>query len=899
MEARIEALLAQMTLEEKVSLTAGASMWHTTAVERLGIPAIKVTDGPNGARGGYFFGGPSSACFPVGIALASTWNTALVERVGMALGEETKSKGAHVLLGPTVNIHRSPLNGRNFECYSEDPYLSARIAVAYIKGVQSQNVGACIKHYVCNDSEFERQTISSEVRERALREIYLPPFRAAVEEAGVWSVMGAYNKINGVYACENRYTLTEILKGEWGFEGIVISDWFGTKSGVDSANNGLDLEMPGPAQWMGEKLLQAVREGLVSEAVIDDKVRRLLRVVFKSGAMDDPEARPEAAVDRPEHRKLIREAAAEGIVLLKNARGVLPLDPQRVRKLAVIGPNAKAARVQGGGSARVTPHYTVTPFEGITSRAGDAMQIAYALGCTNHKLLPLIDNAALSPVGDDGARGFQVVFFNNLELSGAPVARATHPQSAILWAGKLPAAVDKAAFSARMSGRFTAGETGAHAFSLISIGPSRLYLDGEMVIDNWTDWSPGGDAYFGMSNPERIYAVEMQAGQSYEIVMEYCKPQPTPFSGVRLGHLPPVPADSIARAAALAAESDVALLFVGTSDEWETEGHDRPDMELPGQQAELIEAVAAANPNTVVVLNTGSPISMPWLDQVAGVVQAWFAGQETGNAIADVLFGDVNPSGRLPQTFPKRLEDNPAYINYPGENGQVHYGEGIFVGYRYYDKKKIDPLFPFGFGLSYTTFSYSNLTLSAAEVEPGEAITVAVDVTNTGDRAGKEVAQLYVRDLAARLSRPEKELKAFAKVMLAPGETHTVTFTLDESALSYYDPAQGGWVAEAGAFEVLVGSSSRHIQATGMFTLKATSISRRGAAPRLSTASTLQELLSHEGAKAVLEKHFGGLLNAPQLSMAMGLSLEQIASFAPDMLTTDVLQAINEELANL
>ncbi len=899
MDDKIETLLKQMTLEEKVSLTAGTSMWYTAGVERLGIPAIKVTDGPNGARGGSFFGGPTSACFPVGVALAATWNPALVERVGMALAEEAKTKGAHVLLAPTVNIHRSPLSGRNFECYSEDPYLSARLAVAYVKGVQSQNVGATIKHFVCNDQEFERNTISSEVRERALREIYLPPFKAAVEEAGVWSVMASYNKVNGTFASENSYTLQDILKGEWGFEGLVMSDWFGTKSTVDAANNGLDLEMPGPPAWRGDKLLQAVKDGRVSEAAIDDMVRRLLRIVTKVSATENTE---EQAIDRPEHRALIREAAAEGIVLLKNERDVLPLDENKIKKLAIIGPNAKVARIQGGGSAQVTPHYAITPFDGITARAGDSIEIGYELGCTNYKMTPLIDPAHLVAPDPERKQGLVVEYFDNLDLSGEPVAQEAQDRTEIMWIGELPSPINRDTFSARITGTFTPEETGIYTFGLSSAGPSRLFVDDQQVIDNWTAWTPGGEAFMGAGSPERTVEIEMRAGQPYQLRLEYSKQQTTFLAGVRLGCLPPIPEDAIERAVALAAQSDVALIFAGLSHEWESEGFDRPDMELPDDQVELIRKVAAANENTVVVLNTGSPVAMDWLDRVAGVVQAWYPGQECGNSIADVLFGDVNPSGRLPLTFPRRLEDNPAYINYPGEDGKVYYGEGIFVGYRYYDKKKIEPLFPFGHGLSYTTFEYRNLSISPSQAESPEGIKVTVDVQNTGTRAGEEVVQLYVRDPDTSVVRPEKELKAFHKVMLEPGETKTVEFTLGHDALAYYDTGQRGWFAEAGEYEVLIGHSSRDIRARGSFTLVNPSLVSQASGAGLtclSASSTLRELLASEEAKAILERHLPGFTSAPQLGMAMGFSLEQISSFAPDRLPPETVQLINEELAQL
>lgn len=815
---RIEKLLREMTLEEKMSLTSGATFWTTVPVERLGIPAIKVTDGPNGARGGSWNGDVTSACFPVGIALSATWNTDLIGRVGQALAAEARSKGAVVLLGPTVNIHRSPVNGRNFECYSEDPYLSAQIAVAYIGGLQQGGVAVCIKHFVCNDSEFERQTISSEVTDRALHEIYLPPFKAAVQEAGAWSLMSSYNKINGTYASENAYLLRDILKGEWGFDGVVMSDWFGTNS-AEVANGGLDLEMPGPARWMGSSLLKAVQDRLVSEAVIDDKVRRLLRLMLRVGALDNPEIPPERAVDTPEQRALLREVAAESIVLLKNDRNVLPLDHAKIEKLALIGPNAKTAQIQGGGSAQVTPHYMVTPLDGVMNRAGDQFEIGYELGCANYKMMPVADPQFLRPDNDRNEPGLKAEFFNNPNLTGEPAFTRTYRKLDVMWMrDDLPPGVEPYNFSVRLTGVFTPPDTGTYTFSLVSGGISRLFVDGQEIIDNWTQQQPG-EAFFGFGSTEVTAGYAMIGGKTYHLRVDYSTKDSRLLYALRIGCLPPIPEDAAERAARLAADADVAVVFAGLGGEWETEGNDRATMDLPAAQNDLIAKVAAANPNTVVVLNTGSPITMPWLDDVAAVLQAWYPGQECGNAIADVLFGDVNPSGKLPQTFPQRLEDNPAFVNYPGENGKVYYGEGIFVGYRYYDKKKIVPLFPFGFGLSYTTFAYSNLTVSSELHDSADAVQVTVDVTNTGTRAGQEVVQLYVRDIAAKLVRPEKELKAFTKIRLQAGETQTVTLALNRDSLSYYDPAQNGWVAEAGTFEVLVGSSVNDIRARATFEL--------------------------------------------------------------------------------
>ncbi len=795
MTKRIEDLIAQMTLEEKTSMLAGADLWHTVAIKQLDIPAIKMTDGPVGARGSDDPSGPTSACFPCGTALAATWNPELVERVGKALAEETKTKGAHILLAPTVNIHRSPIAGRNFECYSEDPYLTARMATAYINGLQSGGVGACIKHFCCNDSEFERRSISSEVDERTLREIYLRPFQMVIRDAKPWAVMSSYNRVNGVFASENDYLLLDTLKGEWGFDGIVMSDWYGTYS-PNVAQGGLDLEMPGPTRWMGQHALAAVTRGEVSVELINDKVRRLLRTIEKVGAFEHPVLQPERAIDTPEHRRIAREAASEAIVLLKNS--ILPLDPSKLKSIAVIGATAQTASIMGGGSVRVRPHYVVTPLEAIQNWVGD--KVSYAVGCSVHKRPPLLDKKWLT-------EGLTLQYFANRDLAGAPVHTETTRKMELVWFGDTMPHVDPNNFSVRLAGVFTAPESGAFNLNLSSVGKSRLFVDGKEIINLWDKPQEQG----GETVP-----IGLRAGQAHQITVEYACEPGSRWRNLRIGCAAQIPADSIQQAVALAKRSEVAIVFAGLTDEWESEGFDRPDMELPGDQVKLIEQIGAANPNTIVVLNVGSPIRMNWLDKVAAVLQTWYLGQETGNAIADVLFGDVSPSGKLPTTFPKRLQDNPSYINYPGENGKVRYGEGLFVGYRYYDKKDIAPLFPFGYGLSYTTFDYRNLVLDYQ----GDVIRVNVDVQNTGTRAGREIIQVYVRDVQSRLIRPEKELKAFTKIALAPGETKTVMFTLDQEALAYYDPAQKRWVAEAGEFDVLVGSSSRDIRLTARFNFK-------------------------------------------------------------------------------
>ena len=866
MAEKIETLIAQMTLQEKISLLAGADQWLTVPIQRLGVPAIKMTDGPIGARGIDDPSGPTSACFPCGTALGATWNPELVERVGQALAEETQAKGAHILLAPTVNIHRSPIAGRNFECYSEDPHLTAQMAIAYINGLQNNGVSACIKHLVCNDSEFERHTMSSEVDERPLREIYLRPFQTAIRQAKPWAVMSSYNRLNGTSSSENSRLLLDILKGEWGFEGIVISDWYGTYTS-NVAKGGLDLEMPGPARWMGQPALAAVQAGEVSQEMIDDKVRRLLHTIEKVGAFEKPALRPEQAIDKPEHRRVAREAATEAIVLLKNSNSILPL-----------GANARWASIMGGCSVRVTLHYVVTPLEAIKNKAGD--KVSYAIGCSIHKLPLSFDRNWLN--GD-----MTLQYFANRQLAGEPVHSEMTRKMDLVWFGDEMPHVEPANFSVRLSGAFTPPESGRYDLSLLSIGKSRLSIDGKELFSLWD--KPAEDA--------KTTTVELVAGRSYKLQVEYASEPGPRWRNLRVGCMPQIPADSIQQAADLAAKSDAAIVFAGLTNEWESEGFDRPDMELPGDQVKLIEQVSAANRNTIVVINAGSPISMNWLDQVAGVVQAWYLGQETGNAIADILFGDANPSGKLPTTFPKRLQDNPAYLNYPGENGKVRYGEGLYVGYRYYEKKDITPQFPFGFGLSYTTFDYSKLTVSAREYAAGEEIRVSVDVQNTGKRAGKEIVQVYVRQLKTRLTRPYKELKAFAKVALAPGETQTVKFALDQQALSYYDPARLHWVADAGEFELLVGSSSRDIRQTARFSFKGEPVSAGSHPARLHVRLTLKTLLDDPAGKAVLEKHMGGHMSDPEVQMISGMSLEQLATMAPQLLTPELLKKIDDDLA--
>jgi beta-glucosidase len=878
--SHIDELLQQMTIEEKISMLAGADLWHSVPVPRLDIPQFRVTDGPNGARGSWGSMGPSSVATPVGIALGATWNPDLVEKVGNVLGDELKAKGAHILLAPTVNIHRTPIAGRNFECYSEDPFLSGMLASAYIHGIQSKGVGACIKHFVANDQEYERFSMSSEVDERTLREIYLEPFRIAIRNSIPWAVMSSYNRVNGTYACENNHTLLAILKGEWKYDGIVMSDWFGTYD-KDVPNSGLDLEMPGAARWMSEEhVKRALDDGPLTEEMLNDKVRRLLGVLEKAGLFTNPELQPERAENKPQHRRIIREAAREAIVLLKND-GTLPL--RKVKSIAVIGPNAQTAQILGGGSSSVTPHYAVSPFEGIKNRAGDKVKVQAAPGCFIYKTLPAPAPETLST--SDGRRGLNLNLFNGTELAGDPAYKEVTTRVQYGWFENTVPYADQESFSLRLEGFFTPQENGTHTLGLSAVGWGKLYLDDKLVIDHTSDSDMA---------KQLTAAIKLEGGKAYPIKIEYYWKGNPRWRSLSFGHQPPHAKDMIAEAVKLAKNSDVVVLVAGLTGEWESEGFDRVDMKLPGAQNELIERVAKANKNTIVVLNVGSPVEMPWINKVPAVLQLWYNSQEQGNALADVLFGDVSPSGKLPTTFPVRLQDNPAYINYPGENGKVRYGEGIFVGYRYYDKKEIEPLFPFGHGLSYTTFQYSNLRLSAESLTPNELLKVRVDITNTGKVAGREVVQLYVGDVSSTVARPPKELKAFAKVELAPKQTKTITFTLDREAFWFFDVTRNTWATEPGDFEILVGSSSRDIRLTDSFALIPEPRSSR-----LHTGLTVQTLLDDPDGRAVISKYIGGFLLMADMSMAKDMTLEQIATNHPTFVSPSLLAQIGEDLAKV
>jgi beta-glucosidase len=663
---KINDLVKKMSLEEKAALCTGASPWSTTPIESLGLPELTVSDGPHGVRrvadvSNMIAASLPATCFPTASCMASTWNVDLIHAMGQALAEECIALKVDVILGPGANMKRTPLGGRNFEYYSEDPYLAGQMAASFINGVQSKGVGTSLKHFAVNNQETRRLSISSEVDERTLREIYLPAFETAVKKAKPWTVMCAYNKLNGTYCSENHRLLVDILKDEWGFEGFVVSDWGAVHDRVTSLKGGLDLEMPGPRERRVTAVIEAVRSGALSQSVLDESVHRILEIVFKAA-----ETSKGGAFDTAIHHALARRIAAEGMVLLKN-NGILPLGDEK--HIAVIGRAAKEAHFQGGGSSHINPTQVDNPFEELKKLAGDA-ELSYAEG------YPMDDS------------------FDQ-------------------------AMIDEAVKNVRAA--------------------------------------------------------------------------------------------------------KVALLYLALPESKESEGYDRPDLDLIPQQVALIKAVTAVQPKTIVILNNGAPVVMSeWIDGTAAILEAWMMGQAGGGAIADILYGKVNPSGRLAETYPLKLADTPAHINFPGGNGEVRYGEGIFIGYRYYDAKEVPVQFPFGYGMSYTTFVFKNPKVSAATFRDVDGLTISVDVTNSGQVAGKEVVQVYVHDHKSRLVRPSKELKGFAKVALQPGETKTITLELDFRAFAYFHPAYKQWITEDGEFDILIGASAADIRCTQTVTLQST-----------------------------------------------------------------------------
>jgi beta-glucosidase len=824
----VKALVDALTLEEKAALTSGEDMLSTVAVDRLGIPKVHVTDGPNGARGNSLpgMGGAPSACIPCGSALGATWNPALVETLGALVGREARDRGCRGLLAPTVNLHRSPLAGRNFECYSEDPLLSGRLAAGYVRGVQSQGVFATVKHFVGNDAEFERASISSVIDERSLRELYLVPFEIAVCEGGALAIMTAYNRLNGRWLTQQPEFLLDILRDEWGFKGLVMTDWFAVTETTASMGAGLDLEMPGPARQLGPTVVDAIKNGDVDEADLDAAVGRFLGGLDQIGALDGPAPDPAPKPPTAGDVDLLRRAASEATVLLTND-GVLPLALSSARRIALLGAHALTPTIMGGGSAQVTPHPGANVVEALSRACGSESEVAYERGCEPSPS-PTVVGAAVLRAPD----GFVAETYAGLELAG-PITETQ--QLGELRMMKIGLSFEPSAgdWSMRVSGTVVPEETGIFQLALAQAGLARLLVNDEIVLDGFTNRpSPGGNDFFGQASQDMVANVHFEQGVPVDMVVEYAFGDSS-LAGFRVGFRTPDSDALLERAVAAAAEADVAIVCVGTSAETETEGRDRTTLALPGRQADLVSRVAAVNSRTVVVVNAAAPVDMEWAEDVAAVLQCWFGGQEMAGGLVDVLVGTAEPGGRLPTTIPMRLEHAPSHANFPGENGELRYGEGLFMGYRGYEHSAIAPRFPFGHGLSYTSFDVGQPTLSTSTHRSGGTVTVTVPVTNTGARAGSEVVQCYVAPESPRLARPPKELKAFAKVWLEAGETAPVEFVLDDRAFAYWDPGQDdwndvqafvpemfsflsppvprrarGWQVDAGSYEILIGRSS-------------------------------------------------------------------------------------------
>lgn len=788
----IDALLDQMTLEEQVSLLAGATYWRTAEIARLGIPAIKVTDGTNGARGEAFVNGARTAAYPAEVALAATWNTDLVTEIGIDLAEEVRAKKAHVILAPSVNMHRNPLNGRNFENFSEDPRLTARMAVAFIKGVQSRGIGATIKHFVGNECEHERRSINSAIDEKTLRELYLHPFEAAVREAGVTCVMTSYNWLNGVHTSEHRWLLQDILRGEWAFDGIIMSDWLGTHATENTVAAGLDLEMPGPGRFRGEKLLAAVREGRVDAKKVREAAGRIVAMGRRLGVRMDDDLSAEVAHDRPETRALIRRAGAQSIVLLTNHNDILPLSANKLRRIAVIGSNAAGAAVHGGGSAQINAHYAISPLEGLRA-ALPGTQIDYALGCTGERFVPAF-------VGD-----VRLELFNGESRAGVPALVENTGSTDFAWFGAVAPQIDHSAFAARISCTVTARETGPHLIGLMSAGLSKLYVDDVEVLDAWDSWSKG-ESYFGHGCDERRGTIHLVAGQIYRFRVEYfCGDGiATSLKAVRFGLRSIAAAGSIEEAVRIANDADAVIVVTGLNAEWETESEDRRSLSLPPGQDDLINAVSAVNPRTIVVTQSGCPLAMPWIDKVAAVLHQWYAGQECGNALADVILGLQEPSGRLPQVFPANDAQIAAVTERPERGGTVTYSEGLVIGQHRFDVLKMTPLFPFGHGLGFGLVHYESASVTSLD---DGGLRIEIDLYNKAQRPTLEVVQVY-----RKTEDGYAKLLAFDKVEIGAESAAAATLIVPHENLREWDPAASCWTEPAKLIHIAIGRSSADIR---------------------------------------------------------------------------------------
>ncbi|EMD94381.1 glycoside hydrolase family 3 protein [Bipolaris maydis ATCC 48331] len=835
-QSNIDRLLQSLTLDEKVSLLAGGSIFGTAGIPEKGVPSIKLIDGPNGVRGASADGSTAAACFPAACSIAATFDIDLARKIGHALAEEALSKNAHCILGPTMCIHRHPLGGRNFESFSEDPFLSGKLASQTIQGIQSLEVGATVKHFVANEQETARLTVNEIISERALREIYLRPFEIAIKEAQPWAVMTAYNQINGTHCDSNRWLLNDVLRGEWKWEGLVMSDWGGTNSVSASIKAGLDLEMPGPPRIRkADRVLEALRKRDINEGDINERARAILTFIEKAKVSERSAIPLGLAIDKPEHRALIREAGARGIVLLKNERSLLPISKEKLKgkKIAMIG-FAKDALAHGGGSAAVNAHYKITPWNALQTTLSHGVQMTYAKGVHRERLLKPIekDGDCGKIMGLDGQPGFTRLYFE--EDSPAPTS-VLHGFERSAYS---PLGSQESIWKhIEIVGHFTPRETGTHYIACSGVGPTKVLIDGNAVFEQDTICSDPMGAFFGAAQEQEI-KVFMSAEKSYYIQVISSPPRNVGVgilegrTGVRMGFAleSEHDADLIGDAVRIAKEADLAIVFTGHDPQWETEGLDQESFHLPckGSQDALVSAVARANQDTIVVNSTGVAVAMPWINDVAAVLQAWFPGQECGNAIVDVLTGKINPEGHLPVSFPRKLEDAPAHGNFPGEyiDNRLHvkYAEGIFVGYRHFDRMAPDSInFPFGHGLSYTTFDFPEM---AVKNQTENAFDVLVDVKNTGAVAGATILQIYVGRSKTAQEHPIKSLVAFSRVYLHPGETKTVQLSVSIREIAYFSEDLQQWIIDGGDYDVSLGRSAVDIAQVRVLYIMQTSYAR-------------------------------------------------------------------------
>lgn len=794
--ARVNAIIQKMTLEQKLEYIGGTG-FAVRAMPSLGLPALEMSDGPFGVRSNV---GLPSTTYAIGIGLAASWNRDLAYKAGEGIGRDARARGIHFMLGPGIDIYRSPRNGRNFEYFGEDPYLTGEIATGYIKGMQSEGVSATVKHYMGNNNEYLRHDSDSIIDERTMREIYLPGFEAAVRKGDVGAIMDSYNLINGTHATQNGYLNTDIARKDWGFKGVMMSDWGSTYDGVGAANGGLDIEMPTGAFMNPKNLIPAVQSGKVSEASINEKVFHILDTAARFGWLDRTQMDNSISLYDPKNDAVALETAQEGLVLLKNEGNLLPLDKSQIKSILVVGPDAYPSVPVGGGSAGVKPFHAVSPLEGLTSYLGSGATVYYDRGLPTLTELArntdfVVDQAGSKP-------GLKLETFAGKDLTGTSTDSVVqHIDAATRNDGDNP--VSSHGVSHRWSGYFVAPHDGDYVVAMQGSGEgnsSRAYLDGKLIFDNWT--------LTRALQPD--LTVHLTAGP-HKVVVEDA--HSNRWGGRTRFGIADASKVVTARAKELAAKADAVVIAAGFDAESESEGSDRT-FDLPFGQDQLIRELSVLNKKTIVTVTSGGNVdSESWRDHVPVYIENWYAGQDGGTALAQVLFGDVNPSGHLPATFERRAQDNPTYNSYYPEAGtnRVVYKEGIFVGYRGYQHDHVEPLYPFGYGLSYTTFKFSNLA-----VHPdGAAATVSFDITNTGSRAGKEVAQVYVSDTHAKIARPEEELKGFDKVALAPGETKHVSVTLDSRAFAYYDTAAKGWKIDPGSFRIEVGDSSAAIDLKG------------------------------------------------------------------------------------